>query len=240
MPEEIIYDPNQVATLKYQDGDRNYTVETCQESLRQMHEKVLEYQGTRDFSVTRDGVFSSTQTGQVRTAQSTGSDPTPEDSIVAAIGEEGVPTGIDDEIRDAINDALGKAREELKKVLDDGIQVLIERTPEGGFDIKAQSLAMATSSATAGQPTGAEDKKEVLILPEAGVEVSHEEAVVEPGATRPKSTVSVGVANPATEDETSTSTFIPSAKADAESIGLIAVSTAVAINAPLISIQVTD
>lgn len=234
MPEDIIYDPNQVATLKYQDGERNYTVETCQESLRQMQENILGYQGTRDFSVTRDGVFSSNQTGQVRTGDNSGDATPPEGAVVPAIDDEGLPTGIDDEIRDAINDALGKAREELQKVLADGLQITISRTADGSFDVKAQSLVGA------GQPTGGEIEGEVLVLPEAGVEVRHESAVVEPGATEPKRTVSIGVAHPATEDETSTSTFIPSAKADAESIGLIAVSTAVAINAPLISIQVTD
>jgi hypothetical protein len=238
MPEEIRYDPNQVATLKYQDGERNYQIETCQESLRQMHDRTLQYQGTREFTITRDGITHSTQTGQSVTAASptTGEDGAPpEGAVTAALGpdEVGQPTGLDDEIRDAIQDALGKAREELQKVLADGVQVAISRTDDGGFDIKLQSLA-------SGEPSGDEDTEAtVLVLPEAGAEVASEAAVVEPGATQPKHTVSVGVAHPATDGEPSTSTFIPSAKADAESIGMIAVSTAVAINAPLISIQVT-
>lgn len=246
MAEEIIYDPNQVATLKYEDGERNYQVETCQESLRQMFDRAMQYQGTREFSVTRDGITHSTQTGQ--SSDGNGGNPPqglttntvetpPDHAVTAGIGpaEDGMPTGLDDEIRDAIQDALGKAREELQKVLADGLQIAIERTPDGGFDIKAQSMNLS------GSPQGAEidDDLTVLVLPDAGGEVKTETAVVEPGASEPKRSVSVGISNPATQDEGSTSTFIPSAKADAESIGLIAVSTAVAINAPLISIQVT-
>lgn len=243
MADQIAYDPNQKATLNFQDGERNYQVETCQELLRQMYDLALGYEGTREYAVTRDGITHSSQVGQSRAATgnppsgATGEAAAPEAAVTPALGagEEGTPTGLDDEIRDAIQDALGKAREELQKLLADGLVISIVPKPDGGVDVTAHNMDRA------GVPQGDDEDEvhEVFVLPEAAVAVRTETAVVEPGDSAPKRSVSIGVANPATQDEGSTSTFIPSAKADAELIGLIAVSTAVAINAPLISIQVT-
>lgn len=244
MPEEIAYDPNQMVSVKYQDGDRNYQIDTCQESLRRIHDRVMEHQVTRDFAITRDGVTHSSRAGTFRVAEDAdpaggqGESPArpPEDAVTPPLGssDEGIPTGIEDDIREAIEEAIGKARKELQELLAGGFQITIEETESGGIDIKAQSL-------NTGTPSGDEDdpKTQVRVLPDAGVAVKSEHVVLEPDASGPRRSVTVAVGQTPTDDGTATSTQVSSAKAEADGAGVIAVNTALAVNIPLLTVQVT-
>jgi hypothetical protein len=248
----IAYNPNQVATLSYEYEGITAKIETCQESLRQMYNSTMNTQRNSSFSVNAAGLESSSSVGSSGRGQSDESsiDPVlPGDAVTPPISrsavpaeETGVPTGLEDRVTSAVRDGIEKGIDELRKLLEQGLRVKIEKKPGGGFEITASKLDDVAT------PTS-EESGDFTVIPkyEAATGSGHSTAsgenavhLVTNAGGNPQSLLSIGAAGRPTQGEAATSSVVSSSKSSVDQLGFINTAVSVSLNlGPLINIQVS-
>lgn len=248
----LAYDPNKEVSLVtnipmpegWGDGSITSELKTCQETLRQMGTQAL----ASDVAVTNEvgttGIRDSRRTNATVRAE-TGLTAPPAGAVTPPLRagdtpteETGLPTGLEDKLREGLERGADKLREALGDL---DIIVTIKKTPDGR-EIRIRS------GKPEGFPTSEEEDLRIEAEPRVNVDVSGPKRsssgqnvvrLVSESGGEPITILAVGDADRPTADDGSTTSWSMQAKNEVEQIGLINnfVGLNVAINIQVLNIQ---
>lgn len=250
----IAYDPNKDVSVTssvpmpagWGEGNITSEVRTCQETLRQMGLRSLSAAIAVNGEVTASGVRENRRVNADLKAEDGITSP-PADAVTAPLpatgqaGATGVPTGLEDTLKEGLERGAEKLREFLADL---DIIVTIRKTADG------REIRIRSGDKSAAVPTSDEEDLQFKAKPAVKIDVSGpirttagENAVrlVSEAGGEPVTILSFGEAGQATVDDGGTTSNVMNSKVEVEQIGLINnfIGVNVSANIVLVNIQGT-